>query len=135
MSAIEGIGLAGAGRLPSRTRASGADRFSVDTVAGPALQPRAAEAAPASAPAGMLSLQEIGTESPRDRAARRHGRALLAALARLQRHLLGAPDDGTTLLELADLAATVPAATDPAIAATLKAVVLRARVELARRGH
>lgn len=135
MAAIEGIGSPRAGRLPSRIRAAGADRFTVGSAPASAAQPRAAEAAQASVPACMLILQEIGAETPQDRAAGRHGRALLSALARLQRQLLGAPDDGAALHELAELAASVPSATDPAVAAVLRAVVLRARVELARRGH
>ncbi len=59
---------------------------------------------------------------------------MLAALAELQRALLGGGDDGAALQRLADLAATVP--TVPPIrrlAAMVSAIVLRVRVELARR--
>lgn len=135
MSAIEAIGPNGIGRLPRRSRAVGADGFSVD--ASPNPEPGAArtvQAGPAT-PVGMLALQEIAADPVQDRSARRHGRALLAALARLQRHLLGGSDQAAALRDLTDLARTVPAATDPALAATLQAITLRARVELARRGH
>jgi hypothetical protein len=83
----------------------------------------------------MLALQEVDNEAPRDRAARRHGRALLAALVRLQHRLLGGVEDDAALQEIAALASNVPAAADAGLAAALHAVVLRARIELARLGH
>ena len=81
----------------------------------------------------MLALQEVGGETVEDREARRHGHDMLAALAELQRALLGGGDDGVALQRLADLAASVPHATDPRLAAMVSAIVLRVRVELARR--
>jgi hypothetical protein len=81
----------------------------------------------------MLSLQEAGGETVEDREARRHGNDMLAALAELQRALLGGRGDGVALQRLADLAASVRHATDPRLAAMVSAIVLRVRVELARR--
>lgn len=132
MSTIEGIGPTGIARLPPRNRVAGANRFSVEASPDPGAA-QAVEAAPAMA-IGMLALQEIGAESVQDRAARRHGRAMLAVLAILQQRVLGGAAGAGAERELADLAAGVPVASDPALAAALQAITLRARVELARRG-
>ncbi len=81
----------------------------------------------------MLALQEAETETVRDREARRHGQAMLRGLAALQRALLrhgGAPE--ATLTELAALADAVPEATSPPLAALVRSITLRARIELAR---
>jgi hypothetical protein len=51
----------------------------------------------------------------------------------LQLGLLGG-DGGEALPRLADLVRTLPPAADPRLEAVLRAVALRARVELARRG-
>jgi hypothetical protein len=82
----------------------------------------------------MLALQEMGAGSVRDREARRRGQGLLAALAALQRGLLDGDDDLAALQRLADLAEAAPDAEDKRLGAVLSAIVLRARVELARRG-
>jgi hypothetical protein len=81
----------------------------------------------------MLSLQEFGSETVEDREARRRGHDMLAALAELQRALLSNGGDEQTLERLAELADAVPRATDPGLAATISAIVLRVRLELARR--
>jgi Class II flagellar assembly regulator len=96
-------------------------------------------ATPAAALDAMLALQEAEAEATRDRNARRHGRALLDALAELQCALLaesGAGDgqDGPVLQRLAGLLEASPGAADPALAGVLRALSLRAQVELARRG-
>ena len=49
----------------------------------------------------MLTLQELGGETVADREARRHGHDMLAALAELQRALLGGGDDRAALQRLA----------------------------------
>jgi hypothetical protein len=54
-------------------------------------------------------------------------------LAALQRSLLGAAGGADTLEQLAVLAASMPRATDPRLAATMSAIIVRVRVELARR--
>jgi hypothetical protein len=81
----------------------------------------------------MLSLQELGEETVQDREARRHGQNLLAILADLQRLILSAESDGAALQRLADLTASVPLGTDRRLNAIVSAIVVRARVELARR--
>ena len=131
MTGIERIGRPVTASAASRR--SGAAGFSV-----PMQTPNTgatAAAAGASAPtlATMLSLQELGGETVRDREARRHGQDMLAALADLQRLILSAGSDGMALQRLADLVAAVPSATDRRLSALVSAIVVRARVELARR--
>jgi len=83
----------------------------------------------------MLALQEAEAGGARDREARRHGQELLRELARLQRALLAGGTDDALLSRLASLAETAPEAADPALRAMVAAVVLRAKVELARQGR
>jgi hypothetical protein len=68
----------------------------------------------------------------RDRRAQRRGQDLLAALAALQRALLAGGDPADVLGRLASLATDLPSASDPRLAKVLRAISLRARVELAR---
>jgi hypothetical protein len=82
----------------------------------------------------MLILQEIEDDAARDRAARRHGRAMLAELKALQRALLDDAPDPAPLRRLAALAADVPLATDERLREALAEVSVRAWVELARFG-
>jgi hypothetical protein len=87
---------------------------------------------------GLLQFQAMEDGATRDRHARRHGQALLGELAALQRALLGDADADTEdalLHRLSAMLEACPAASDPALAATMAAVVLRVRVELARRGR
>jgi hypothetical protein len=97
---------------------------------------RTLAATPAAALDAMLALQEAEVEAARDRNARRHGKALLEALAELQRALLGGGggEEGPALQRLAALAAAPADAANPALAGVLRALSLRAQVELARRG-
>ncbi|HVC59118.1 MAG TPA: flagellar assembly protein FliX [Acetobacteraceae bacterium] len=82
----------------------------------------------------LLALQQVDEPAERDRAARRHGHALLAALGRLQRALLEHGDEAAALGQIRGLAEAAPAAAaDPGLAASVDLVVLRARIELARR--
>ncbi len=84
----------------------------------------------------LLALQQVDEPTERDRAARRHGHALLLALGRLQRLLLEDGDPADALEPLRALAEATPAAAaDPGLAAAVDMVVLRARIELARRGR
>ena len=82
----------------------------------------------------LLALQQVDEPTEHDRAARRHGQALLVALGRLQRLLLEDGDQVAALEQIRTLADATPAAADPGLAAALDLVVLRARIELARRG-
>lgn len=98
------------------------------------------EAAPAPALDGLLALQESLSQPSadafeRDRPGRQHGRRLLAALAGLQQLVLAGGDPAAVLSDLRTLADVTPEAADPALAATLAAIRLRVRVELARRGE
>ncbi len=93
----------------------------------PAVAPQAAAAL-----AGALALQELGCEAPQDRAARRRGYDLLAALRALQRAELGDGLGPELLDHLAQLATEVPQAADPRLRDAVAALVLRARVEVAR---
>ena len=67
----------------------------------------------------------------RDRDARRHGNATLRALASAQAALLGGASDAARQ-SLAVLVRTAPSASDPGLAAVLRAIAVRAAVELAR---
>lgn len=84
-----------------------------------------------------LLLQEIACETAdrRDRDARRHANDLLGALAVLQRAGVGLGSDGDARAALEALVAAVPPACDPALASLQLAILLRARVELARAGE
>lgn len=124
---VTGGTAAGKGR---RVR-SGASGFSLgNTSTG------AAAAAQGAAPAqavGLLALQEAGPVAERDSRARKRGEALLQSLSELQLGLLGGRLDPARLRALAALVPGEGAA-DPALAAAISAIRLRARVELARHG-
>jgi hypothetical protein len=81
----------------------------------------------------MLTLQELGSEVVEDRQARRRGQDLLAALAELQRALLAGSDETAVLQQLSGLAEAIPQAADRRLGALISTIVLRVRVELARR--
>ena len=133
MNSIDSIGQPQPARTASRSKArGGAPPFMAAETEAPAGTAGAAGVAPA-ALASMLTLQELGGETGEDRQARRHGQLLLNTLGELQRELLGGLGDGTTLERLTTLLAAVPRATDRRLAAMLSAIVVRARVELARR--
>jgi len=81
----------------------------------------------------MLALQAVDEAVERDRAARKRGTAMIAALTNLQRAMLAEQDPSTALRALSELATDGPLADDPGLGAILRAVVLRSRVEIARR--
>ena len=93
----------------------------------------AAPIAPAAVPgievAGLLA----ATASPRDHVARRRGRALLRGLDELQRDLLAGTANPDVMRGLSGLLKGEDG-DDPELADTLRALALRARIELARRG-
>jgi len=130
--AIEGGGWPAAARLGNRTKAGPASSFSVPSTR----MENASEGVAATDSVGLasvLTLQELGGETVQDREAKRHGQDMLAMLGALQRSLLGAGDSPDALQRLADLAASVPRATDRRLAALMSAIIVRVRVELARR--
>jgi hypothetical protein len=132
--AIDGLGQISGGARINGTGRAGAGRgaFNVPEEQGSAAPSvgTAAEVALCS----MLALQETGAEAAGDREARQHGQAILAELAALQRDLLAGGATSDQLRRLGDLAASVPEVDDPRLRGLIAAVVLRARVELARRG-
>ena len=89
---------------------------------------------------GLLGLQEQAPNAPavRDREARRHGQALLSALAEMQLSLVGSRGSPASLARVGErlsaLADGVPVAADPRLREVVAAITLRARVELARCG-
>ena len=133
MTGIEGVGrpTATASGEPARRRQSGF--FVPPETAGTGPGRRRRRASSDARSARCWPCRRLGGEAVADREARRHGHDMLAALAELQRALLGGGDDGAALQRLAELAAAVPHATDPRLAAMISAIVLRVRVELARR--
>jgi formiminotetrahydrofolate cyclodeaminase len=131
MTGIEGVGWPPSPRVANRVRTR--PGFFVPPNSAGTGQAAAAATTHATSLVSMIMLQEVGCETVADREARRHGQDMLAALAELQRALLAGGDDVAALQRLADLAASVPRATDPQLAALVSAILVRARVELARR--
>jgi hypothetical protein len=131
--AIEGVGPPTTPRLGSRVAGRAAGGFSLPSASNAATQANETLAAEPASLASALTLQELGAESVEDRKARRHGQDMLAILAALQHELLSGMDNVVTLQQLTDLAAAVPRATDPRLAAMISAIVVRVRIELARR--
>lgn len=136
MSYINGLGYV-APRAITRAR-DGAGSFRALAGAGSAGGAAGVAAAAAAAPGslhGLLALQEGETDAARDRAARRHGDSLLKELAALQRGLLGGGEGDGALARLAELSGQVPEAADPGLAGAVRAVAMRARIEVARRAR
>ena len=69
----------------------------------------------------------------RDGQARRHGRALLAGLADLQRALLATDDPAMELDRLSALISSIPTADDPGLTSTVRSIAVRVAVEISRR--
>ena len=127
VSGVSGGVVAGKGR---RTRGAGTG-FSLGSASTAATAP-AQGTAPAQA-IGLLALQEAGPVAERDARARKRGEALLQSLSELQLGLLDGRLDPERLHALAALV-TGEEASDPALAAAIAGIRLRARVELARHG-
>ena len=107
--------------------------FSVDDLATPRTQNAQLSTVAAIGLEGMLALQAVGEPSVRDQAARKRGTAIVAALTTLQRAILASDDPAAALRALTELSSNPPLADDPGLGAALKALVLRSRVEIARR--
>lgn len=131
---IQGRGgaLAAAAAAAPRPQPGGSG-FCVAEPPFPAARTPAGAVAPA-ALLGLLAVQEAEGAAARDRDARRRGKQMLDELARLQRALLTGRADRDGLRALAALAAESGDAADPALATLVRAVAVRARVELARLG-
>jgi hypothetical protein len=81
----------------------------------------------------MLALQEEMTDAPPDERGRQQAQDVLSLLAELQRAMLQSGGDTRGLVERLDaLTITAPLGLTPAMSLMLRAVILRARVELAR---
>ena len=78
-------------------------------------------------------MQENGGRTGRDAAARRRAASILDELQGLQAELLGGRADPARLARLAALQSGEEGA-DPALREAVRAIALRARIELARRG-
>jgi hypothetical protein len=132
MTTIDGLGPMAPARRPRRAAAAAGDFQLATAPAG-----EGAPAAPAAAIGldALLALQEGAADNSRDRRARRHAQEMLAALRDLQRARLGAwgQDNLAALSGLARLAGAVPAADDPRLVSIVRAIAVRAAVELARR--
>jgi hypothetical protein len=80
----------------------------------------------------LLAVQEDGERSGRDAAARRRAHTILDELRGLQAELLGGRADAARLARIAALGDGEDGA-DPGLREAVRAVALRARIELARR--
>jgi Class II flagellar assembly regulator len=135
MTTISGVGRAsGGGSVKKSANRSAAFAMQADPSESNAPAAKAGPTSPIALDA-MLALQEAGSQTVQDREARRHGLELLKMLRALQRELLGGNASEAVLDRLSTLARSCPVATDPELASALQLVVLRARVELARRGR
>ena len=132
---MDGVRSVGRAADSLRSRAGGSARGSF---ALPPEQTDASRAADEIAPAevsGLFLLQEDQLPEQRNRAARRRCDQLLRALGELQLGLLAAGVDPELVPRLASLAAELPQAADPTLAALARMVSLRAKIEVARRGN
>jgi len=112
---------------------TGETLFIVDGDATPMNQKARLSPAPAIGLDSLLALQAVDEGFERDRAAGKRGTALLASLTGLQRTMLGGEDPSLALRSLSELATGDLVAEDPELGAILRAIVLRSRIELARR--
>lgn len=128
---VVGVSRTSSNGVPPSRR--GAETRSFAVVAERAGQVDAAVVTSSVSVTSLLALQESESGLHQDREARQHGEAVIDELTELQRALLGA--DGPDLDRLTALVARPITASDPALAGVLRAVRLRAGIELARRGR
>ena len=132
---VEGVragGIGGPGRVARDGVKTTDARFSVDDGGMPLAQNARLSSVAGIGMESMLALQGIDESVERDRKARKRGTAMVAALTNLQRAMLAKEDPALALHALNELAADHPLADDPGLGAILRAIVLRARVEVAR---
>ncbi|WP_165838814.1 flagellar assembly protein FliX [Roseicella frigidaeris] len=132
MRGIGGVTAGGAAR-PGRAGGRGASGFAVGRRGSEAAAGPEAAGAALSVGLGLLALQEEGDAPARDRSAHRRAESILQELQALQRDLLRGDGDPGRLERLAALQSGEEGA-DPILRQAVQAIVLRARVELARRG-
>jgi hypothetical protein len=132
---MQGIGrvTGGARTGAARGAARGGTGFSVAAGGGATAREASAAAEVAAPGLGLLALQEAGSGAERDAAAHRRASAILEELDGLQCELLGGGNgDPARLQRLAALESGEEGA-DPALREVVQGIVLRAKVELARR--
>ena len=135
---VEGVrasGIGAAAPLPRDGTKTVAGQFTVEDGAAPLNQQARLASVAVIGLESMLALQAVDEAAERDRAAHKRGTAMVAALSRLQRAMLAEEDPSLVLNALHELAGDGPLANDPELGAIVRAVVLRSRVELARREH
>jgi hypothetical protein len=133
---VEGVkaGSVGGAAPPERDGIrTGSGQFSMDDAVGPLSRTARLSSMPAIGLESMLALQSVDEAVERDRLARKRGTAIIAALTKLQRTILAEVDPSQALNALNELTSDNPAAADPGLGAILRAVVLRSRIEIARR--
>ena len=137
MGMVDAIGAKGIGGFPAREGARETrGGFTLDANAGPGVRQAHVSTVPSIGLESMLVLQSVNEARERDRMGRRRGAAMIAALSDLQRAMLAEEDPALALRSLSELAVDDgPLADDPGLAAILRAVVLRSRVEVARRAR
>ncbi len=118
------------GTLPVRR---GTERRAFGVTAGGAAPTERAVASGGVSIVSLLAMQEAESDAQQDREARQHGEAMMDELSELQRALLG--EGGPDLGRLEQLAARPVTVSDPRLAGVLRAIRLRAGVELARWGR
>ena len=132
---MQGIGrLGGIGAAaPAQGKArGGAGGFRIAAGGGEATREASAAGGIAPAGLGLLALQEYGAEAERDQAAHRRATDILTELTALQCDMLGgSPLDPARLRRLLE---SGEEGADPALREAVRSVVLRAQVELVRRG-
>ncbi|MFC7473225.1 flagellar assembly protein FliX [Dankookia sp. GCM10030260] len=131
---MQQVGRIAAGGVAGPRRAGGGrPGFALAPPGAEAPAGTAATAAAGPVGLGLLALQEGDDRAARDQAAWRRAESILKELQALQRDLL---HDGSDTKGLARLAALEmgEAGEDPLLRDAVEAVVLRAKVELARRG-
>jgi hypothetical protein len=133
---VEGVragGVGAAAPLPRDGTKTVAGEFTVDDGTAPLHQRTRLASVAGIGLESMLALQAVDEAAERNRAAHKRGTAMITALARLQRAVLAEEDPSLALNALRDLADNGPIANDPELGAIVRAVVLRSRVEIARR--
>jgi hypothetical protein len=133
---VEGVRASGGARPAPMARAgtkTAETGFFVDNGAAPLNQNARLSPSGAIGLEGLLVLQAVDEGSERDRSARKRGTALLASLTGLQRTLLAGEDPSLALRALSELTADDSTADDPGLAAIVRAIVQRSRIEIVRR--
>jgi len=132
---MQGIGRVSSGARTGTTRgaARGGSGFSIAAGGGTAAREAMAAAEVVAPGFGLLALQEAGSGAERDAAAYQRASAILEELNGLQSALLGGGGDDPGRLERLAALESGEDGADPILREAVQGIVLRARVELARR--